>query len=612
MTKEIRLAALHRQVRRLDRRLERLHRTSYRYSWIRIVVLVSGLLATGLALHFAGGWLAGNCAAATALLFGLVVFFHRRLDESIARHQGWREIKAAHAARASLDWEHIRSAFPHQPQPDHPFESDLDLIGPRSLHHLLDTAVSFEGSQRLREWLTATTPDAEQIAQRQQRVRELAPRSLFRDRLTLHATLAAGAKRTWRASQLVSWLAGHTPEKSLRRWLVLSAMLAALNAALLIAHQLGPMPAWWRVSWVVYLGIWLAGSRAAGAPAVEALALQGALGQLRAVFRHLETYSYQGTPHLRALCEPFLDPAHRPSRYLARITRIVAAVGLGQNPLVRFALNAVVPWDFYVAYRLSCYKSDLAERAPAWMDAWFELEALSSLANLAYLNPSYAFPDLLVAVDRAQPFVFKVEGLGHPLLTDAERVCNDLLVPELGWVAMITGSNMAGKSVFLKTVGVNLVLAYAGGPVNAVRLETVLFRLFTSMRVADSVTDGISYFYAEVKRLKALLMALEGDHELPLLFCIDEIFRGTNNRERLIGSRAYVRALAGKHGVGLIATHDLELTNLADGIPWVQNYHFRDRVEGDRLVFDYRLRPGPCPTTNALRIMQLEGLPAGK
>jgi hypothetical protein len=611
MTKETRLAALHRQVARLDQRLDRLQRTSYRFSWIRIVVLVSGLLATGLALHFAGGWLAGGCAVATALLFGLVVYYHRRLDESIARHQGWREIKAAHAARASLDWEQIRSAFPHQPQADHPFESDLDLIGPRSLHHLLDTAVSFEGSQRLRGWLTATVPDAGQMAQRQQRVRELAPRSLFRDRLTLHATLAAGAKRAWRASQLVSWLEDHTPEKSLRRWLVLSAMLAALNAALVIAHQLGVMPAWWRVSWVVYLGIWLAGSRAAGAPAEEALALQGALGQLRAVFRHLETYPYRDTPHLRALCEPFLDPAHRPSRYLARITRIVAAVGLGQNPLIRFALNAVVPWDFYMANRLSCYRSDLAERAPAWMDAWFELEALSSLANLAYLNPSYAFPDLIFATDGAQPFVFRARGLGHPLLTDRERVCNDLLVPELGWVAMITGSNMAGKSVFLKTVGVNLVLAYAGGPVNAARLETVLFRLFTSMRVIDSVTDGISYFYAEVKRLKALLMALEGDHELPLMFCIDEIFRGTNNRERLIGSRAYVRALAGKHGVGLIATHDLELTHLADGIPWVQNYHFRDRVEGDRLVFDYRLRPGPCPTTNALKIMQLEGLPAG-
>jgi hypothetical protein len=596
MTKETRLGALGRQVGRLDRRLVQLHRISY-------------LLATGLALHFVGGWVAGGCAAATVLLFGIVVSYHRRLDASIARHQGWREIKAAHIARASLDWDRIRAAFPHQPQPDHPFESDLDLIGPRSLHQLLDTAVSYEGSQRLREWLTVATPNAEQIAQRQQLVRELVPRSLFRDRLTLHATLAAGAKRTWRASQLASWLQDHTPETSLRRWLVLSAMLAALSAALAIAHQLGLMPPWWRISWVIYLGIWLVGSRAASASMEEALALQGVLGQLRAVLRHLETFSYRGTPHLMAVCEPFLDHTHRPSRYLAWISRVVAAVGIGQNPLIRFALNAVIPWDFYVAYRLGCFKSDLAERAPAWMNAWFELEALGSLANLAYLSPEYTFPELIRESEPARPFVLEAKGLGHPLLGDGERVCNDLSVPELGWVAIITGSNMAGKSVFLKTVGVNLVLAYAGGPVNAARLATVLFRLFTSMRVADSVTDGISYFYAEVKRLKALLTALEGEYELPLLFCIDEIFRGTNNRERLIGSRAYVRALAGRHGVGLIATHDLELTNLADGITWVQNYHFRDRVEGDRLVFDYRLRPGPCPTTNALKIMELEGLP---
>jgi DNA mismatch repair ATPase MutS len=129
------------------------------------------------------------------------------------------------------------------------------------------------------------------------------------------------------------------------------------------------------------------------------------------------------------------------------------------------------------------------------------------------------------------------------------------------------------------------------------------------MSISDSVTNGISYFYAEVKRLKALLGELERDHPLPLLFCIDEIFRGTNNRERLIGSRAYVRALAGKNGLGFIATHDLELAKLADVVPQVQNYHFRDSVVADRMVFDYILRPGPCPTTNALSIMQLEGLP---
>jgi DNA mismatch repair ATPase MutS len=129
------------------------------------------------------------------------------------------------------------------------------------------------------------------------------------------------------------------------------------------------------------------------------------------------------------------------------------------------------------------------------------------------------------------------------------------------------------------------------------------------MNISDSVTDGISYFYREVKRLKALLDALEADHALPLLFLIDEIFRGTNNRERLIGSQAYVRALAGKQGLGLIATHDLELAKLEGVVPQVENYHFRDHVEGKRMAFDYLLRPGPSPTTNALRIMELEGLP---
>jgi DNA mismatch repair ATPase MutS len=129
------------------------------------------------------------------------------------------------------------------------------------------------------------------------------------------------------------------------------------------------------------------------------------------------------------------------------------------------------------------------------------------------------------------------------------------------------------------------------------------------MAISDSVTDGISYFYAEVKRLKALLDNLAGDQALPLIFFIDEIFRGTNNRERLIGSRAYVRSLTGKNGTGLIATHDLELAKLADQVPQVTNYHFRDHVVAERMVFDYTLRSGPCPTTNALKIMRLEGLP---
>jgi DNA mismatch repair ATPase MutS len=208
-----------------------------------------------------------------------------------------------------------------------------------------------------------------------------------------------------------------------------------------------------------------------------------------------------------------------------------------------------------------------------------------------------------------QQVVFRATALGHPLLPDLQKICNDFTLTELGEIALITGSNMAGKSTFLRTVGVNLALAYAGGPVDAGSLQTGLFRLFSCIKVSDSVTEGTSYFYAEVKRLKALLLALEEARALPLFFLIDEIFRGTNNRERMIGSQAYVHALVEKNGVGLISTHDLELTKLADQAARIKNYHFRDDIRNGEMVFDYILHPGPCPTTNALKIMQQAGLP---
>ena len=609
MKKAARLRALENQITRLQSRMEQLDRTSYRYSWVRIAAFCVGPPVIGLAAFAAGVWLAALCALVWLLLFGVSVYVHRRVKRGIERHRLWLQIKRAHVARARLAWDQIPSTFHHQPDPEHPFEVDLDLTGARSLHHLLDTAVSYEGSQRLRSWLTAPVPDPEQAIRRQEVVRELTPLHLFRDRLVLNAMEAAGARRTWKANQLVEWLQSSDASGAPRRWLILFGAWVMLNAVLLVANLLGWLPPWWQITLAAYLGLWLLWSRTMEPAADQATALEGALRQLRAVFAQFETFSYQGMPHLMALCQPYLDPVHRPSRYLTRITRVVAAMGLRENPLLRLILNAVLPWDAYLAYRLNQTRADLDDRVAAWMDVWFELEALASLANFGYLNPGYSFPDVSIGVGEGSAAPFDAQGLGHPLIPDQEKVCNDFAVSELGQITVITGSNMAGKSVFLKTVGVNLALAYAGGPVNARCLRTILFRLFACMGISDSVTDGISFFYAEVKRLKALLAELERDHELPLLFCIDEIFRGTNNRERLIGSRAYVRALAGKHGVGFIATHDLELAKLADELPQVLNYHFRDQVLDGRMAFDYLLLPGPSPTTNALRIMQLEGLP---
>jgi len=607
MTKSSRQHALQHQINRLDCRLARLQSESNRWSWIRLAAVFGGGLASAALFFVAGGVLFWAMLIVTLLAFGGAVFAHRQINAAIDRHQIWRRIKQAQLARMTLDWAAIPGRARFAPRAEHPFEADLDLAGEVSLHRLLDVAVSHEGSALLRNWLTDPAPNLADITRRQQLVQELIPRSLFRDRLILNATLASGTRRLFESHRLTAWLEQYRPAPSLRGWLLLFGGLAPVNVLLLALNLAGLANPAWNVWFVLYFGgLLLLNSRHIGDTFSEAVYLQATLAQLSAVFQQLEGFSYRNAPHLKKLCVPLLSAQQRPSRQMARAGRIAFAAGLRQNPVLWLLLNAVLPWDVWVAHRLNHHKAKLAGCAPDWMQVWFELEALGALANLGWLNPHYTLPRVSARPSRG---MFWADELGHPLLPDEYRVCNTFALAQPGDVALITGSNMAGKSTFLRTVGLNLALAFAGGPVCAAQMETGLFRLFTSIKVTDSVTNGISYFYAEVKRLRALLAALHNEQAAPLFFLIDEIFRGTNNRERFIGSRAYIRALAGRRGVGLISTHDLELAKLADELPAIHNYHFKDDVSGDRMTFDYRLQPGPCPTTNALKIMAREGLP---
>ena len=196
-----------------------------------------------------------------------------------------------------------------------------------------------------------------------------------------------------------------------------------------------------------------------------------------------------------------------------------------------------------------------------------------------------------------------------PCSTPIRSFATTLTVDRFGRVLLLTGSNMSGKSTFLRTIGMNVVLANAGSAVVADFLRMRPMRPFTCIQVSDSVNDGISYFYAEVKRLASLLRALEHEHAHPQLSLIDEIYRGTNNRERWSGSRAFIEHAVGTRGIVVLSTHDLELAALADTVEDVRNLHFREEVYERHMEFDFVLREGPCPTTNALKLMEREGLP---
>jgi hypothetical protein len=591
---------------RVQRRISALERLSSYYTWARLLVFMVGVVVSLATFFTLGAWPFAGALLGAASLFILVVHRHRRIEETLQRFQLLLRFLHSQAARIRREWASLPPARAPHPRFDHPFEGDIDVTGEHGLHRLLDTAATAEGSARLRAWLTATVPDNHTISLRQQRVEELRPLHLLRHKLWISATRLAAGEQPWDASRLLAWLQRFQAGNALAGWLVVLSVLAVANALLFLGDRLGYIDSWWRYTLGLYALLYLTHGRTIGGVFSEAAALRDEVARVETVFRHLEAFGFGQTPQLAALVAPFSDATHRPSSYLQRLAWVVNATGLQGNPLVALALNVVGPWGLFFAHQLNRCKAQIADEMPGWLDVWYELEALAALANFAELHPGYCTPQ--IGGQRALP-VFQGKGIGHPLLPDSVKVRNDFQIKTLGEVVILTGSNMAGKSTYLRALGLNLVLAYTGSVVDAEALSTTLFRLFTCIRVNDSVSDGISYFYAEVQRLAALLSALETAHSLPLFFCIDEIFRGTNNRERLIGSRAYLHALVGKQGAGLIATHDLELVKLADELPGVRNFHFRDDIEDGRMIFDYILRAGPSPTTNALKIMRSVGLP---
>lgn len=606
-TRERKLHALNRQVKRLNRRITTMSAVSDRFMrWRLMAFLVAGLaIFGGLALR---DYLLTTVIIVVWLMgFSVLVHFHRRVTTTIAQFKVWEAIKRTHIARMTLNWEKIPPPYLAKFPEDHPFVIDLDMMGWRSVHQLLDTAISTGGSQRLLDWLLAIEPSPDAITHRQTVGQELTPIGMFRDRLTMNAFLAQ-TKSTgrWRGDRILQWLAQKNPiAERLGQVLPILGILSLLNIIFVIITNINPdFPPLWIGTGILYLAIsgwqW---SNLAGAFA-EGLVLLADLRQFSAILAHIESYNFGKRESLKALCQP-ITATSQPSKQLSTVSRLVGALSLQRNPIFWFAINLAVPWDVFFAHLLEKRKNALEALVPQWLEVWYELEALNSLATFADLNPDYRYP----TVDSSNTTVFEGVGLGHPLIAHTEKITNDFTLDSIGQTVILTGSNMSGKSSFLRTLGVNLRLAYAGGVVNAENLHIGQFRVFTSIKVSDSLADGFSYFYAEVRRLKHLLNALRDDNPIPLFFLIDEIFRGTNNRERLIGSRSYIRALVSANGVGLIATHDLELVKLEEESAQISNYHFREEVIDGKIAFDYTLHTGPCPSTNALKIMAIEGLP---
>ena len=611
INKQKRLTQLQKQLAWLQKIENQLLQKDKRFFWYRLSSFGAAWVGAILVRFLIPGGYWVTVFILFMFVFLVVILFHRKLDQVRYRYQNTSQWVKDQISRLSLDWSQIPPSQHFKlDENGHPFASDLNLYGPKSLFQLLDSTVSFGGSQRLQDWLLFPKLDVLQIQKRQLQVNEMVSLTGFRRAYqTMGNETQKDAPARWDEQPLLSWLGQRADKPAFNGWLMGLSVLAVINLTLFILATLGLMNPFWQFGLILYAAIYLFKYQEYKSLFEEAFTLNQSLQTIKSTFKLLETYPFPASGPLREIVKGFTRDGEQPSKILRKITWITSAASLQNNQILWLFVNVLIPWDLWFAKILDSYKTKLNQLIPAWLDIWYEIDALASLANFAYLNPEYHFPDVLDVDSSLKCPIIQASDLGHPLIPSGSKVTNTFNVNELGEIALITGSNMSGKSTFLRTMGVNLVLAFAGAPVNASQMKLVLLRLFTCIQVSDSLADGFSYFYAEVRRLKSLLDLANDGQNIPVFYLIDEIFRGTNNQERRIGSQSYVRALAKSSACGMISTHDLELAKLGSENHHILNYHFRDDVLNDRMVFDYKLRSGPSPSTNALKIMKTEGLP---
>jgi len=539
--------------------------------------------------------------------FVAVVAVHGALVTREAEVQARLGIVARSLERLAGKLPALLPGTPEAPR-GHAYAIDLDVFGPASVFRLLDETRTAPGTETLARWL-AEPAKPEEIAARQEAVRELAARTSFREDL---AAIGVSAGTRGRATEpLVAWaeaesvIAGPFSRALIRA----SFVLVPLTVGLFIASSvLGPAAPWLvRRAFLAPLAVQLVVLFLIGPRIQPTLSRAGSkespFGRYRDLFARIEAEPFE-SPRLATLRGALLagEDGANASRELASFERVLGYVELRHSGLVHLLANVFLLWDVFCVAALERFRVRAGRRIGAWFSSLGEIEALSSLGAFAYERPDHAFP----VVEEGPPR-FSAEGLGHPLIPSDSRCVNDVTIEAPGRAMLVTGSNMSGKSTWLRSMGLSAVLAQSGAPVCARKLRMTPLSVRTSMRISDSLEHGVSHFYAELEKLKSIVDAADLDE--PVFFLLDEVLHGTNSRERHLGARAVVVHLLEKGAIGAVTSHDLALADLEQKTEGrVTNVHFEEHVEDGRMTFDYVLRPGVVSTTNALRLMQIVGI----
>ena len=571
-----------------------LARQSSRCTVLRTVVFLL------MAFAFAAGYDGMPAGTASGILLLLLFFTLVRRHDRLRRRQllldSHLSVTAAMLGRFDGTWKNSPETGEAFQCAGRPQEKDLHIFGPASLYQYLCLARTLPGKRRLAKALTPLPPAAAKIIARQKAVAELIAHPRFCLNLAARGALLPDGHDT---AGLLEGLKKEPPSGS---HAILRSRTAWLLPALTLLSLL--LAAFAQASWsvpglLVTLQFLLAmllhrQNQQTLAPLAE---LTHELHLYEALFREMETASFQ-SPALSAMQRHLKETGT--SHSLHRLAVLTDRTAMSRNLFFFLLANTLLLWDCHCAAAFQRWREKAVADLPGWLDAWSEMEVLLSLAVIGQTRKTWTFP----AFSEGTPSL-TAQGITSLLIAEDRAVPNNANFS--AGTCIITGSNMSGKTTYMRTLASSAVLAYAGAPVCAASFSLTPMPVFTSIQINDDLSQGISTFYAELLRIKKMVEASR--QKTPLFLCIDEIFKGTNSADRITGAREAIRRLTRPWCITLVTTHDFELCDLRspNDVP-VTNYHFEEYYENDKIKFDYIIKPGRCQTTNARYLLKMAGI----
>jgi len=577
--------------------LQQVKKQIFRISMLRLALFIAGI--AGLYFFFNQTTLLIICICLTFLPLFILVKIHNRF---FIRKE-WLETQARIIQEELQALSGDYSSFEDGKEyvnPEHPYSFDLDIFGRRSLFQSINRTCTFFGKNRLAKWLQNHLHEKTSIEKRQEMVREISEHTLFREQFRVAGLVHHGQSSD--GEKIQAW--SQSPAQYLHAGWVKTFIwgVPVINSLLLITSLAG----WISFSWLgLSFGIFLVLSfgiikRATYIQETYGKQLKSLNGYARLIaLAKAENWKSAG---MQELMERFNLNGQSPIQALQQLSKELDRLDLRNNQFLYVLLEGSIFFQLQEIVRIERWKVRYGQHISEWLETVGELDALCSLGTFAYNHPQYTYPELT-----EKPFCFLATQMGHPLMPASQCVKNDATIPSRPFFLIITGANMAGKSTYLRTIGVNYLLACIGAPVCCEKLKLHPNQLITSLRTSDSLSDNESYFFAELKRLKRIIDLLNQGQQLFII--LDEILKGTNSMDKQKGSFDLIRQFMQLKANGIIATHDLLLGSLIKQFPEeIRNYCFEADIKENELTFSYKLREGVAQNMNACFLMKKMGI----